>query len=131
RPSRCPAALRSVTTYDLPHPPQIPLELPLASAPDGHAKPRQAGGDVVEHALLAGEPYRARARVGAVAVAEQPFEDRARIDFSRQRAGRAAPRHRHVRARVPGIAVAGQRLRLESQLERRELRVPAEPPPGD
>ena len=43
-----------------------------------------------------------------------------------QRAGRPTPRHRHVRARVARVAVAGERLRLQPELERRQLRVLAE-----
>ncbi len=105
---------------------EILLELALVAGADPHAQTRQAAGDVVEHALLVFEPGHAGGRVGAVALAEQPLEDGARIDFRRQRAGRSTPRHRHVGAGVAGVAVAGERLRLEAELERGQLRVFAE-----
>src|SRR6185295_19768898 len=91
---------------------EILLELALVAAAQRHAQPRETAGDVVEHALLVFEPGHARAGVGAVAIAEQPLEDRPRIDFGRQRAGRSTPRHRHVGARITGVAIAGERLRL-------------------
>ncbi len=92
---------------------------------------RQARRDVVEHALLFLEPRGARLRVGAVAVAEQPLEHRTRIDFRGQRTARSTPRHRHVRAGVARVAIAGERLRLQPELERCQLRVSAERAGGD
>src|SRR5207237_9747811 len=53
-------------------------------------------------------------------------DDASRMYFRRRRTGRSAPRHRHVRARVPGVAVACEGLRLEPELERGELRVLSE-----
>src|SRR5262249_61700775 len=110
---------------------EILLDLPPVAGAEALLQSGEAAADVVEHALLLLEPRRAHLRIGAVAVAEEPLEHGARIDLRRQRTVRSAPRHRHVRARVARVAIAGERLRLQTKLQRRELRVPAERPGGD
>src|SRR6185295_7399073 len=107
------------------------VDLPLVAGAHTALQPRQAAGDVVEHALLLFEPEGADLRVGAGAVAEQALEHRARVGFGRQWTARSAPRHRHVGAGVAGVAVAGERLRLQPELERRQLRVLPELARGD
>ena len=110
---------------------EVLVELPLVACAERPLKARQAGGDVIEHALLAFEPGHPVCRRGAFAVAEEALEHGARVDLAGQRAGLRAPRHRHVRARVARVAVAGERRLLERELERRKLRLLAEFPCGD
>ena len=110
---------------------EVFLELAFVIGAKSHAQPRETAGHVVEHAFLAFESGHPGAGIRAVAIPEQPLEDRPRIDFRRQRAGRSTPRHGHVRARVTGVAVTGERLRLEPELERGQLRVFAQLPGCD
>ena len=105
---------------------EIFLELVFVAAAKRHAQPRETGGDIVEHAFLVLEPGQASGSIRAVAIPEQPLEDGPWIDLGRQRAGRSAPRHGHVRARVAGVAVTGERLRLQPELERGQLGVLSE-----
>ena len=81
----------------------------------------------VENAAIGLRTRQARGRIGALTVAEEPLEDRARIVLHRQRRRRRAPGDRRdVGATEPGVAGAGELGRLQAELERRELRVPAE-----
>ena len=73
-----------------------------------------------------------RRRVGAVAVAEQPLEHRARLDLHRQRRRRRPPRERvAVGAAVAGVARAEEVVGIAAELERGQLRLAAELPGGD
>ena len=111
---------------DVAHRVEVFVELALVARADLALQPRDAAGHVIEDALLIVEPRAPRGRIGAVVIAEQALEHRARIDLGRQRAGFGPPRHRHVRAGVSRVAIAGERLRLEAELHRRQLRVFAE-----
>src|SRR5215467_11945388 len=62
--------------------------------------------DRIENALVLPKPRFARLAIGAAAVAEQPFEDGARVPLHRQRLRGAAPRQR-VRVDATQIARAG------------------------
>ncbi len=76
----------------------------------------------IENAAVFLNACDARPRVGALAVAEQPLEHRARIDFHRHRRGRRTPRNRvGVGAAIARVAVAHQTRRFERQLQRRQL----------
>ena len=69
------------------------------------------------------------ARVGRAAVAEQPFEQHARIGFARQRRGRRRPRQVVlVHAGEAVVAVADLRDQVGAELERRNRRVAADLP---
>ena len=69
--------------------------------------------------LMPGEPAGA---VAAVAVAEQPLENHARVDLHRQRRGRAAPRDRvRVGAAVAGVARPEHLGVFHGHLERADL----------
>ena len=65
-------------------------ELALVAGTDVALQPREAAGDVIENALLISAGPCAR-RVSAFAVAEQPLEDRARVNLRWQRAGLRPP----------------------------------------
>src|SRR5713226_7423206 len=79
--------------------------------------------DGVQDAPLLPDAGETHVRIGASAVAEQPFEDDARVVLRRQRRVLTLPRNRvGVGARKPGIARAGGFTRLDRELERRKLR---------
>ena len=78
--------------------------------------------EIENAAAILGLP-RARLRAEIDAVAEQPFEQRARIENRRQRLRLALPRQVvGVRAGVAGIAVARLARVLHADFERRETR---------
>ena len=86
----------------------------------------------IEDAAIVLDAREARRLRRVVAVAEQPLEHRARLVLHRQRRRRVAPRQRvGVGAAVAGLARADQLVRVEAQLERRQLRVLAERLRGD
>src|SRR5256885_1125986 len=80
----------------------------------------------VEHPALLAQPREPRLWIGAGAVAEEPLEDHARVVLRRQRRVLAFPADRvRVRTGEPGIARTRGLARLDRELERCELRVPA------
>ena len=91
----------------------------------GPSARRSAGellGDRVENAAIPPEAAEPRFALGAVAGAEQAFEDRARVGLHRQRRLGVAPGDRGaVGAAVAVLALAHQVVRLERELERRQL----------
>ena len=84
--------------------------------------------DRVEQAAVALQPHRPHCRVGAAAVSEHPLEHHARVVLHRLRRGRAAPGQRvAVGAAVAAVARPVTLVaRLQRQLQRAELRLPAE-----
>ena len=81
------------------------------------------GGDRVEDAAVELEPLPAHRRIGRAAVAEQPFEDDARIVLHREQQRRRPPRDGVAERAALPVAVAGAVARIERELERRELRL--------
>ena len=78
----------------------------------------------IENAAIVFEPSHAGAAAGVVAVAEEPFEYRARLIFHGQRRGRIAPgKCVGVSAAITGVASADQFARIEAQFERGKLRL--------
>ena len=94
----------------------------------GAARRADLFGDRVEDAAILLELHQAGAGVGAVAVAEQPLEHRARIVLHRQRSGR----RRATRSCLDRRSCSRRRTRRadlldsEAELERRQLRLLAE-----
>ena len=87
---------------------------------------------IIQNAALLIQAGQAGGRVGAVAVAKQPLEDRARADLHGVGSGGAAPGDGiGVGATITGIAIAGQRGRFEADLERSQLGGLAELAGGD
>src|SRR5690606_3163203 len=67
------------------------------------------------------------ALLGGAAVAEQALEDEPRIILGRQRLGRRSPRERvEVYAAVAVLALSGQEIQIDRELERRQHGVAAE-----
>ena len=100
----------------------------LTPSPGPSVRSSRVTFSITESRMLRFFPIRARRAAGsrAAAVAEQPFEHRARIVFHRQRRGRAAPRDRvGVGAAEADVARPGL-PRFERELERGELRLLAE-----
>jgi hypothetical protein len=103
---------------------EILVQLRPVARTETAIQPLDLAHDRIENA--GAPPHLSQALVGAAAVAEQPFEDDARVDFCRERHGRRAPRD-GVRVEAVGAAVAGDgRRAFECELERREPRVFAE-----
>ena len=95
----------------------------------GRSEPPLQTGEVLEHrienalvlARLGGAPRR------GAAVAEQPLEHDARIVLGRQRRRRRGPRQRvQVGAAVAVLALPGQEIEIDGELERRQRRLLAE-----
>ena len=83
-------------------------------------------GDEIQNAAAILRFARARFRAENHAVAEQPFEQRPRIENRRQRLRLAAPRQVvGVRAGVARIAIARLARIFQAEFERREARLPA------
>ncbi len=119
-------------TFDVADGFEILAELGAVALADLGFQAIDAAGNVIEDAALLLEHGQAGGRVGAVAIAEEAFEDGARIDFHGQRRGGAAPGDGvGVGAAIAGIAAAGQRRTFEAEFERGELRGLAEFARGD
>ena len=90
-------------------------------------EPRQAAAHVIEDAPLPFEHRQPRGGVCALAVAEEPLEDRARIVLNGQRRRLAAPGDGvGVGAAITAVAIAGELVRFDAEFERGELRMLAE-----
>ena len=114
---------------DVAHRVEVLAELVAVAGAEVAAKLRHLVGHRVEEAAVlldAGEPGRG---VGAPGVAEQPLEDGPRVGLHGQRGRRAAPADGvGVGAGVAAPAGTHVVARLEGELERRELGVPARLP---
>ena len=114
---------------DVAHRVEVLAELVAVAGAEVAAQVRHLVGHRVEEAAVlldAREPGRG---VGAAGVAEQPLEDRPRVGLHGQRRRRAAPADGvGVGAGVAAPARAHVVARLERELERRELGVPARLP---
>ena len=106
---------------------QILVQLALIGGTEAAAQRARVLGDEVEDAAPVHLPPRPRLGCQLRAVAEQPLEERTRIEDRRQRLRLAAPREVvRVRARVARIAVASLARVLQPDFERREPRLPAD-----
>ena len=86
----------------------------------------------VEDAVVLREARAARGGAGARAFAEHPLEDQTRVVLHRQRRRRVAPRDGvGIDATVAAAALTRVADVLDGELERRELRLPAELPRHD
>ena len=86
--------------------------------------PRSSSFTRSSDAPVAPHPRQPRRRVSAAAGAEQPLEHRARVVLDRQRGGRRPPRDGvgiGIGAARTAVAVPDHRVRLDAQLERRQL----------
>ena len=100
------------------------VSLTLSCGPIDLAEARRFAGDEIEDAAVALDARLPRRRVGAAGRAEQPLEHRARIVLDRQRRRRRAPGDGvGVGAARPAVAGAEHRIRLDAELDRRQLRV--------
>ena len=106
---------------------EVLVELPLIGRSEAPAQP--AVSSVTKSSRLRRSTWRRARASGAElgAVAEQPLEQRARIEHRRQRLRLVPPRQIvGVGARIAGVAVAGLAGVLEPHFERREARLAAD-----
>ena len=101
---------------------RYPASLLRSPRPSVAPKPGELFGDRIEKTAVRPEAAEPRFALGAVAGAEQVFEDRARVGLHRQRRRGVAPGDRGaVGAAVAVLALAHEVVGLERQLERRQL----------
>ena len=106
---------------------EVLVELALVGGSEVGLQLLRVVGDEIENAAAVLFFCGARFRAQRGAVAEQPLEQRARIENRRQRLRLAAPGQIvGVRAGVSGIAIAGLARVFEADFERREARLVAD-----
>ena len=112
---------------DVPHRIDVLGYLGPVARPQDPLQALQLGQNGVDDGPVAFEPGQPRGRIRAAAGTEQALEDGAGIPLDGQRRGRRPPRDgvRVGAARAP-IAGAHHRIRLDAELQRRELRLPGE-----
>jgi hypothetical protein len=67
------------------------FELRFVARPEADLKPSHVAVQFVENAAIGPQALQARSRVGRFAIAEETFENNARIDFHRVGRGGSAP----------------------------------------
>src|SRR5690606_4456874 len=113
------------TALDLAQRREVIVDLPAIGRAERACEAREILADRVEDAaVLMRERH---ALLGGAAVAEQALEDEPRIILGRQRLGRRSPRERvEVYAAVAVLALSGQEIQIDRELERRQHGVAAE-----
>src|SRR3954454_24048545 len=107
--------------FDVTNRVEILGELPAIGRTEAALQPGDVFHQRIENAAVFLPSDAARRRVGARRIAEQPLEDRPRLDLDRQRRRRGSPRERvAVCAAVTRVAGAEEVIRIATELERGE-----------
>ncbi len=118
--------------FDVANRVEILDQLHAVALPERALQARDFVANGVEQAAVLPDAPLTHPWIGAAAVAEQPFEDGARIVLGRQRRARSEPGDRvGVGARKPHVARAGGLARFDRHLQRPELRERAHLPGQD